>query len=735
MAKKKRLRVLTIADREPSVDSLLADCFSAVTRLDQHRAITRLARYTSTPQQIASLLQSLKSSDLQGTRLTLEFLFRLELPLPPACVAIATQLLTDRRAPNTLRLSVAGKLLDQQPDRLDLIMPVVRAITTGLSRSRVLQRLLELQSHVTVSKSLDALVAEQEQRVKLRCPICRQVCRRPDLILHLWTAHRLSFENGVTLDPQMSMQRIFDLALTPTEAKPIDIAFHQALQLRPNWQEVDVLRGLTTRQSIRATTIPPTLTRLAADHNAGLCAKCLLELPDALPELPPPLSLGGGRLSGDGYAVEVRESQLGRVVRVVTLKGTEEDAPAPTNRYSPRSAAVWIACPSLLVGLLVVFRVPATFGALLLLVSITLLVSTGTYILVRMLRPKLVNRSELALDVAWQRLAHTLDATTASARWLVRLCRASWSHGDVDERRTTLFHLANQAEMLIDTSPVHEQALAACRLLQIVDETDQNGERTRILLQFFKDFLEGQRTPIFLEAIAEMLQDQAFYLAAERRRHPPLAVVAAFEAGWTPDDLRVLFHTLPYTRQWLGQPSELLLRQLYSLWNWRLKKPWATLGTGVTILELTAKQPSVARRVLQRYPSATMKIVLDDATEKELGDVVLTEAGLAIRGHVFLDANLLRVERSSRGVGWTLLGSTEPLQLDRGLSRSTVEGLQRWVCWFAEHAERWATTTDIRPTPRTRRLLKSLLCECPECGTLNVVRRGRLSEVWSEPAK
>jgi hypothetical protein len=266
-----------------------------------------------------------------------------------------------------------------------------------------------------------------------------------------------------------------------------------------------------------------------------------------------------------------------------------------------------------------------------------------------------------------------------------------------------------------------------------VDETDQNGERTRVLLQFFKDFLEGQRTPIFLEAIAEMLQDQEFYLDMERRRHPPLAIAAAFEAGWTPDDLRVLFHTLPYTRQWLGQPSEPLLRQLHSLWNWRLKQPWATFGSGVTILELAVKQPAVARRVLQRYPAATMKIVLDDATEKELGDVVLTEAGLAIRGSVFLNANTVRVERSSRGAGWTLLGSNEPLQLDRGLSRSTVEGLQRWIRWYAEHAERWSTTTDIRPTPRTRRLLKTLLSECPECGTLNIVRRGRLSEVWSEP--
>ena len=729
VAKKKRLRVLLNTAGEPPVESLLRDCLASPTRSDQLRALSLLAQCATSPQQTAGLLHSLKASGPHGPRLALEFLHRLEGDIPTACVPFATQLLADRRSPVSLRLSVAGKLLDQQPDTTEATESITCALTTGLSRSRALQRLLELQSCVTVSKSLDAKVTELEQRLKLRCPICRQVCRRPELVLHLWSAHRLSFEAGVTLDPQMSVQRIIDAASTTADAGMYDVAFHQAMLLRSDWNELDVLRRLTIRPSNSAASIPATLTRHAADHNAGLCAKCLAELPDALPELPQPLSVGSGRLSGDGYAVEVRESQLGRVVRVITPQGTEDDAPAPTNRYSPRAAAVWIACPSLFVGLLVAFRVPATIGALLLLVALTLLVSTFTYILVRLLRPKLVNRSELALDVAWQRLVSTLDTTPETARWLVRLCRASWNRGDVEERRATLFHLANQAEALVDVSPVHEQALAACRLLQIVDTTDRNGERTRALLQFFKDFLEGQRTPIFLEAVAEMLQDQAFFLDAERRRHPPLAIVAAFEAGWTTDDLRLLFHTLPFTRQWFGQPGEAYLRQLFSLWNWRHKQPWATFGTGITILELADRQASVARRVFTRYPSATMKIVLDEPTEKELGDVVLTEDGLVIRGIVFPDAGHLRVESSSRGAGWTMHGGLEPLQLDRGLPRTTVSLLLRWIRWFAEHAGHWAKTTELRPTQRTRRLLKSLLRECPECGTQNIVRRGRLSDV------
>jgi hypothetical protein len=727
VAKKKRLRVLLNTAGEPSVESLLRDCLASPTRSDQLRVLSRLAHSATSPQQIADLLHSLNVSGVHGPRLALEFLHRLESEIPTASIPLATQLLADRRALFSLRLSVAGKLLDQLPDMKDAIEPITCAITTGLSRSRVLQRLLELQSRVTLSKSLDAKVTELEQRVKLRCPLCRQVFRRPELVLHLWTAHRLTFEAGVTLDPQMSVQRVIDDASTSGDARKFDVGFHQAMLLRTDWCELDVLRRMTIRQASSAMSIPATLTRQAADHKSGLCAKCLAELPDAMPELPPPLSVGSGRLSGDGYAVEVRESQLGRVVRVITPRGTEDDAPASTNRYSPRAAAVWIACPSLFVGLLVSFRVPATIGAMLLLVVITLLVSAFTYILVLLLRPKLVNRSQLALDVAWQRLVSTLDTTPASARWLVRLCRASWNRGDAEERRTPLFHLVNQAEALVDVSSVHEQALAACRLLQIVDQTDKNGERTRALIQFFKDFLEGQRTPIFLEAVAEMLQDQAFFLDAERRRHPPLAIAAAFEAGWSTDDVRLLFHTLPFTRQWLGQPSEAYLRQLFSLWNWRHKQPWATFGTGITILELAGRQPSVARRVFMHYPSATMKIVLDEPTEKELGDVVLTEEGVVIRGIVFPDADQVRVERSSRGAGWTLLGGVEPLQLDRGLPRTSVSLLRGWIRWFAEHDGHWTTTTELRPTQRTRRLLKSLLCECPECGTLSIVRRGRLS--------
>jgi hypothetical protein len=728
VANKKRLRVLTTTAGAPAVESLLADLLRSDSRVEQHRSVSLLARQVTSPQQIAGLLHSLKMSGPQGPRLALEFLQKLEIDIPAVCLPLATQLLADRRAPNALRLSVAGRLLDEQPDRPEVAIPITKAITTGLSRSRVLQRLLELQSSVRVSKSLDAIVEDHERRVKLRCPVCKLVCRRSELIVHLWTVHQLCFDDGVTLDPAMTVQRMIDTTQGSTDAVALEAAFAKGKLLKRDTTELDLLRKLSTPTG----PIPATLTRHAADHNAGLCSQCLTELPDALPELPPPVSVGSGRLSGDGYAVEVRDSQLGRVVRVVTPDGTEDDAPAATNRYSPRAAAVWIACPSLLVGLLVAFRVPGTLGPLVLLVAATLLVSVFTYILVRMLRPKLVNRSELALDVAWQRLAGTLDATPESARWVVRLCRSSWNRGDVEERRTPLFHLSNQAEALVDVSVVHEQALAACRLLQVMDETDQNGQRTRQLLKFFTDFLEGQRSPVFLEAVAEMLQDQDFFLDAERRRHAPLAIAAAFTTGWTTDDLRMLFHMLPFTRQWFGQPSEALLRQLENIWRWRDKQPWATFGTGTPILELAAKQPSVARRVLQKAPNATMKIGLDDFSDKELNDVLLTEAGVLIRGILFNSAGELRVERSSRGTGWTLFGGEEPLQLDRGLKREVVLELQRWVRWFNDYAETWATPTDIKPTPRTRRLLKSLMYECPECGTLNIVRRGRLSDALAE---
>jgi hypothetical protein len=728
VAKKKRLRVLTTTAAAPAVESLLADCLRTDSRAEQHRSLSQLARQTTSPQQIAGLLYSLKSSGQHGPRLALEFLLKLEADIPTVCLPLVTQLLADRRAPVHARMSVAARLLEEQSDRMDSTVQITRAVTTGLSRSRVLQRLLELQSLVTMSKTLDELVAEQQQRVKLRCPVCRKACLRAELIVHLWSVHQLTFDAGVTLDPAMTLQRLIDTTLASTDAVAMEAAFTKASVLRRDWTDLDLLRSLSDPTG----TIPATLTRHAADHNAGLCSKCLLELPDALPELPPPVSVGSGRLSGDGYAVEVRDSQLGRVVRVVTPQGTEDDAPASTNRYSPRAAAVWIACPSLLVGLLVAFRVPPSIGPMLLLVTVTLLVSIGTYVLVRMLRTKLVNRSELALDVAWQRMAGTLDATPESARWVVRLCRASWNRGDAEERRTPLFHLSNQAEALADVSSVHEQALAACRLLQVMDETDQNGQRTRQLLKFFTDFLDGQRSPVFLEAVAEMLQDQEFFLDAERRRHPPLAIAAAFAAGWIVEDLRMLFHTLPFTRQWFGQPSEALLRQLFSIWQWRDKQPWATFGTGTSILELATKHPSVARRILQRTPSATMKIELDDATDKELLDVLLTEFGVLIRGVLFNRPQELRVERSSRGTGWVLFGGAEPVQLDRGLKREAIGILQRWVRWYDEHAVKWATATDIRPTTRTRRMLKTLLCECPECGTHNVVRRGRLSDAMPE---
>src|SRR4051794_10962291 len=82
-------------------------------------------------------------------------------------------LLSDSRLPETVRISAAARALRLVPDRERPVRRIARALTTGLSPSRALDRLRQLQHQIEKCEVLDALIDRRERRVKLACPRCR----------------------------------------------------------------------------------------------------------------------------------------------------------------------------------------------------------------------------------------------------------------------------------------------------------------------------------------------------------------------------------------------------------------------------------------------------------------------------------------------------------------------------------------------------------------------------------
>src|SRR5262245_37967428 len=137
--------------------------------------------------------------DLRETLLNL--LGRLAAAPPGARLPLVGELLpllADADIPVPVRVSSAARALQLLPDRRSPVRRVTRALTAGLSPSRGLDRLRQLQNQVEKCESLDALIERRERRVKLACPRCRVRLTSVEMVKHLWHEHGLTLERGRT---------------------------------------------------------------------------------------------------------------------------------------------------------------------------------------------------------------------------------------------------------------------------------------------------------------------------------------------------------------------------------------------------------------------------------------------------------------------------------------------------------------------------------------------------------
>ena len=97
--------------------------------------------------------------------------------------------LANPEIPPPLRIGAAARALKVLPDRDRPVRRIARALTTGLSRSRALERLWHLQHQVETCESLDRFIDEREKRLRLKCPRCDARLPRGEMVGHLWHVH------------------------------------------------------------------------------------------------------------------------------------------------------------------------------------------------------------------------------------------------------------------------------------------------------------------------------------------------------------------------------------------------------------------------------------------------------------------------------------------------------------------------------------------------------------------
>jgi len=714
----------------PPLDALVRIAVTAGVRADQLRAVDDLiARTYPTPQTVAAF-NLLRTSGPDGTKRAMEFVARMPEPIPPALLLLAAQALQIRTTPIQLRLAVAGKLLASVPDTPQSVGPIVRSVTAGMSKSRTLERMIQLQSRVETCRVLDDMVWTGERRVMWKCPKCAVKLHRREFIRHLWDDHRMRFDRGVAYDPRGAVETAVNEAAAGTSPEAVESAFAVTTFYFPEASLAQVLQGVASRQRLTGAAIPAALTKAATDRNAGLCPSCLTAIPEPIPPLPPPLALGGGRLAGDGYAVQVTDTALGQSATVATPDGAQAMGSA-ARQFSPRGYAVLVTAPLLLVVVLTVALMPSRLASPGWVAVVLSVLAWLLYWAVQSSRSPLASPDDRAVELAWETLAPGVGRSKKAVRFLTRLCRSSAGAGSTVDRVPKVWQWVEQAEVLAEKSAAHAQFLAAVQALQAFDGVTFGKDKLGGLAVAFGRFVRGAAGAVYAEAMAEFALTSGQLTTGEMARLAILLTAESFEAGLLPGDLVRVVRSLPWVRRLLGRPTATVLQHRYAVWRGRNTEPWAAVGKAASIFELVQSAPATARRVLAAHPDAVLKVDLPDSADRDLGDTVLTPKGLVVGGKVLSDpTDGFALSRSPSGSGWWLVLGVERLTLDRRLTTDVVNVIREWVKYWAAKQVPQAAAADRSNPAKVAKLLAAVAVACPLCGVTCACRAGKVGEPW-----
>jgi len=712
------------------LDALARQAATAPVRADQLRALDDLiARTYPTPATLAAF-HLLRSTPTVGTKLALEFVARMPEPIPAALLPLAAQLIEVRTTPVQLRLAVAGKLLASQPDTPNAARPIIRSVTAGLSKSRRLERMIQLQSRVETCAVLDEMVRNGERRVKWKCPKCAAKLARREFIRHLWAEHRLRFDRGTAYDPRGTVESAVNAAAAGTSPEAVESAFTATRFYFPEASFAQVLQGVAARQRLVGSPLPPALLKAAEDQKAGLCPSCLTAIPDPIPPLPPPLASGSGRLAGDGYEVQVTETSLGQTATAETPAGPVPLGP-DARRFGPRGLAVLVTAPLLALVLLVVLPFPRRLASP---GWVAVGLSSAAWVLyyaVRSARAPLPSPDDRAVEIAWESLAPTVGRSRKAVRFLTRLCRASAGVGATVDRVPKVWQWVEQAEVLAEKSADHAQFLAAVQALQAFDGVTFGKDKLGGLAVAFGRFTRGEAGAGYAEAMAEFALTSGQLTAGESARLAVALTAESFDAGLLPGDLAAVVRQLPWVRRLLGRPTATVLQHRYAIWRGRNSEPWSPVGKAASVFELVASAPSTARRILATHPDALLKIDLPDGADRDLGDTVMTPRGVIVGGKVLTDPDGgFSLARSPSGSGWWLVLGAEKITLDRRLTPDVATAVRAWVRYWATKQVPQAEAADRTNPARVAKLLAAVKVTCPLCGTVCACRAGRVADPW-----
>jgi len=610
-------------------------------------------------------------------------------------------LLADSRLTVPARVAAAARVLRLVPDRARPVRRIARALTQGLSPSRGLERLRQLQHQVERCEALDAFISLREKRVKLTCPRCRVRLARIEMVKHLWFEHGLALDQGKARTAARRIDELRERHATSGDPEPLDqvVALTGAAGLR-RWLAID---------DTPAEELGP-LRAAALDHGAGLCPSCFAELLPAVTPLPEPLVLVNGRLAGDGYAIA-----LGGNTWFDTLRVTTPGTATSVGRRSltPRSLATLAAGAVLVIVLLLARSIPfAAWGIAL---------AAGVYLVMRGLRSSPERFEDRAVDAAWERFATTLADRPQTARLLTRLCLASTGWGEPEARARVLNAISKRAASKAEESDSELQLLAAARVLQVEDLARYGRDVVAGIASLAADGFGGVLSADYAEFVVGCYLGRARDLG-DLARLRVLLIGAAFDAGLVPRDLLDIWAGAPNLARAMAIEPTHRLGLLHGLWRTRARKAWEEVAPAMTVFELARTAPPTAARILARFPDLLLFHRPDPVIEEQIGPVLVCARGVTVGGHLVADPDAaVRLEDD----GHELIFGRHRIEVEQPLPADLPMLLTKWLRFRADvlvpFIEGYLSPGSA---PIAERVLRPFCRRCIACGTVSAVTRG-----------
>ena len=110
-------------------------------------------------------------------------------------------LLSDRRLPVAGQFAALAALMRSAGPDSPIAAQALRKLVGGIGKVRAVERLRRFERRYGKTPAVDALCADLERRMRLRCPRCSKQLRRPAMVRHLWERHHLILDGRRVREP------------------------------------------------------------------------------------------------------------------------------------------------------------------------------------------------------------------------------------------------------------------------------------------------------------------------------------------------------------------------------------------------------------------------------------------------------------------------------------------------------------------------------------------------------